>query len=369
MWWQRLELNCEREESAHRYQVPNLTRVDPTTLTKPTVNSENDQVYKQGHIYIVYVYKFIIENYVKLRTYNMTEKELHRAKQLATCYMLMSCLAYFRPWRWKRYSSETSADFQLTARRYIPEDRTIQKTRISGKTAKVKVTLRLPVYRQISTSWRQAPWDPRPEIFFFNWILAVLVLMWHPPWREDGVCRLKLLLVLASAVILRSESHGAHYHILLDPRYTQPGGPGPRIYIPQEQVSPVIPPGTGFLFRRLVRLAGLRCGYSNPLPHGPHRKLSVEQLCYYSYTKYTVFNAKTVYFVYEVYMNATGCLNIKFCYCCVCILCCGNVFTEPLPRKVRRLQRHTNWWEVFMKYAAEMGLGAMMYISSFVKTR
>jgi hypothetical protein len=29
----------------------------------------------------------------------------------------------------------------------------------------------------ISSFWRQAPWDPWPEIFFSNWTLAVIVLM------------------------------------------------------------------------------------------------------------------------------------------------------------------------------------------------
>jgi hypothetical protein len=37
----------------------------------------------------------------------------------------------------------------------------------------------------------------------------------------------------------------------------RPGGPGPLIYIPQEQGDPVIPPRTGFPFRRIQRLAGL----------------------------------------------------------------------------------------------------------------
>jgi hypothetical protein len=80
------------------------------------------------------------------------------------------------------------------------------------------------------------------------------------------VCRLQLLLALASAVILRSESRG-----IRDSH--QPGGPGPRIYIPQEQGGPVIPPGTGFHFRRLLRLAGLRWRYSNPPPREdqPHK--------------------------------------------------------------------------------------------------
>jgi uncharacterized RmlC-like cupin family protein len=30
-------------------------------------------------------------------------------------------------------------------------------------------------------------------------------------------------------------------------------------------------------------------------------------------------------------------------------------------------QRRPDWWEGFMKYAAEMGPGAMIYIPSFVK--
>jgi hypothetical protein len=51
------------------------------------------------------------------------------------------------------------------------------------------------------------------------------------------VCRLQLLLVLASAVILRSESHGTRDHILL-----------PQI--------------RDFVFLRLLRLAGLRWRYS-----------------------------------------------------------------------------------------------------------
>jgi hypothetical protein len=29
----------------------------------------------------------------------------------------------------------------------------------------------------ISSSWRQAPWDSRPENFLFNWTFAVIVLM------------------------------------------------------------------------------------------------------------------------------------------------------------------------------------------------
>jgi hypothetical protein len=67
--------------------------------------------------------------------------------------------------------------------------------------------------------------------------------------------------VLASTVILRSFT-------VSDLRLPQPGGPGPRIYIPQEHDGPVIPPSTGFPFRRLLRLARLRWRYSNPPPRG-----------------------------------------------------------------------------------------------------
>jgi hypothetical protein len=40
-------------------------------------------------------------------------------------------------------------------------------------------------------------------------------------------------------------------------RLPRPGRPGSRIYILQEQGGPVIPPGTGFPFCLLLRLAGL----------------------------------------------------------------------------------------------------------------
>jgi hypothetical protein len=77
---------------------------------------------------------------------------------------------------------------------------------------------------------------------------------------------LQLLLALASAVILGSDSHGVYDHILLSQirDSPQPGGPGPRICISQEQGGPVILPATGFPFLCLLRLAGLQWRYSNP---------------------------------------------------------------------------------------------------------
>jgi hypothetical protein len=58
------------------------------------------------------------------------------------------------------------------------------------------------------------------------------------------------------------------YLTVSDSRLHKPGGPGRRIYIPQEQDDPVIPPDIVLLFRRLLRLAGLRWRYSNLTPHG-----------------------------------------------------------------------------------------------------
>jgi hypothetical protein len=56
------------------------------------------------------------------------------------------------------------------------------------------------------------------------------------------VCLLYMLLVLASAVFLESESLGSHDHILLSQFWDFP-------------------------FRRLLRLAGSRWRYSTPPPH------------------------------------------------------------------------------------------------------
>jgi hypothetical protein len=70
-----------------------------------------------------------------------------------------------------------------------------------------------------------------------------------PSLTRGQVCNLlvQLLLGLARAVTLGSKSRRTHGHILLPHlKLPLPGGPGPRIYIPQEQGGPVIPQGTGF---------------------------------------------------------------------------------------------------------------------------
>jgi hypothetical protein len=44
------------------------------------------------------------------------------------------------------------------------------------------------------------------------------------------------------------------------------------------------------------------------------------------------------------------------------------MFAKPLPTSDRRdTHTDTDWWEGFMKYAVEMGSGAMIYIPSLIK--
>jgi hypothetical protein len=110
------------------------------------------------------------------------------------------------------------------------------------------------------------------------------------------------------------------YFTVSNSRLFQPGGPGPPIYIPQEQGDPVtrIPPGAGFSFRRVLRLSGLRWRYSTPPPHG----------WLISYFPFAIY--------YLMQHGPHGKHRVQhFFYCCVCIRYCGNVFTELLLSKAR----------------------------------
>jgi hypothetical protein len=87
-------------------------------------------------------------------------------------------------------------------------------------------------------SWNEAPmWGLRPDFYYCGAIAGLSSL------TRGRVCRLQLLLALAIAVILGSESRGTRGHILLC------------------QIR-------DFPFRRLIRLAVLRWRYSNSPPHG-----------------------------------------------------------------------------------------------------
>jgi hypothetical protein len=92
-----------------------------------------------------------------------------------------------------------------------------------------------------SLSWNKAPiWDLQPDFYYCQ---TRVFFMWALSLKVGQVCRLQLLLDLASAVVLESESRGIRDHILL------------------AQIC-------AFPFGRLLRLAGLRWRYLTPPPHG-----------------------------------------------------------------------------------------------------
>jgi hypothetical protein len=51
---------------------------------------------------------------------------------------------------------------------------------------------------------------------------------------------------------IREPRDSLSYFTVSNSRLPKPEGPGPRIYIPQEQGDPVLPPGTWLHFRRLL---------------------------------------------------------------------------------------------------------------------
>jgi hypothetical protein len=93
--------------------------------------------------------------------------------------------------------------------------------------------------QSVSKSWCRAPSGPHDQIFDSYG----LVLRGAPSLTRGWVCLLYMLLALASAVFLRSESLGTRDHIFLSQIWDVP-------------------------FRRLLRLAGSRWRYSTPPLHG-----------------------------------------------------------------------------------------------------
>jgi hypothetical protein len=108
--------------------------------------------------------------------------------------------------------------------------------------------------QSVSQSWCQTPiWNPRPiSISPWNFLWTVVVLLFcsaHSDERTGLKFTVQFLLGLARTVTFTLKSRRTHGHILLSHlRLLQPGGPGPRIYISQEQGGSVIPPGTAFPF-------------------------------------------------------------------------------------------------------------------------
>jgi hypothetical protein len=90
---------------------------------------------------------------------------------------------------------------------------------------------------------------------FESWPSSAYPARFHPVFT---------CLVFAKIIFLQSK-------VVSPASNPQPGGPGLCTSVPQEQGGLFIPPGTGFPFRRLLWLSGLRWRYCNPPPHGECR--------------------------------------------------------------------------------------------------
>jgi hypothetical protein len=140
--------------------------------------------------------------------------------------------------------------------------------------------------------------------------------MWGASLSRERVCRLQLLIVLANAVILGSESLGTHDHILLSQIRDLPNLEGqvaifissrnrmPQLY-PQALCSILSPPTT-------------RRAKGEMLEPASALGLTTTRLVVslYNLVMYRIENT----------------VPNNLLYCCSCIHCRGNVFTQPLPR-------------------------------------
>jgi hypothetical protein len=105
-------------------------------------------------------------------------------------------------------------------------------------------------------------WDLQPEFYYCQTLGGLLM------WGAFSDERTGLSYTIAAGPRQRSHSwiwiplDSWPCLIVSDLKLRQPGGPGPRVYINQAQGGPLILPGTGFPFRRLLWLAEIRWRYS-----------------------------------------------------------------------------------------------------------
>jgi hypothetical protein len=121
----------------------------------------------------------------------------------------------------------------------------------------VRITLRLAIYRQ-SVRHGDEHLETREQLFFFQ-----VHPYGHSPYVTSSltrgwVCRLQLLLALARAVILGSESHGTHDHILLSQIRDSPNleGQVPVFIPPRNRVVQLYPQALGSPFVASCNLQG-----------------------------------------------------------------------------------------------------------------
>jgi hypothetical protein len=121
----------------------------------------------------------------------------------------------------------------------------------------------------ISSSWRQAPWGPRPEFLFSNWTLGGYSPYVTSSLTRGWVCRLQFMLVSPAQSFSGSRPTGP-MTIFYCLRFETP--PTWRVRSPY-----LYPPGTGWPdytprhrvpFSSLPKLAGLQWRYSTRPPRG-----------------------------------------------------------------------------------------------------
>jgi hypothetical protein len=108
-----------------------------------------------------------------------------------------------------------------------------------------------------------SPLRPMTRIFIFQVTVCGYRAYVRSSLMRGWVCPLQLLLGLASTVILRSKSHGTNDHILPSQIQDSPSLEG-QVHVllsPRNRVARLYPPGTGFPFCHLLRLAGLQRRY------------------------------------------------------------------------------------------------------------
>jgi hypothetical protein len=127
---------------------------------------------------------------------------------------------------------------------------------VCGKRVKVKVIVTTDG-QSASLSWCQSPiWGQRPNFYFCQTVSGLL--MRAPSLARGRVCRLQLLLVLASAVILGSGFHGSHDHILFSQIGDFPNleGQVPVFIFSRKRVTQLYPQASGSLFVASYDLQG-----------------------------------------------------------------------------------------------------------------
>jgi hypothetical protein len=141
----------------------------------------------------------------------------------------------------------------------------VERKERDGSEVKVEVEVTLwPTVRRPLSLGVRPPSGTRDQFFFlFDIFFTHLRVCYfvEPSLMRGRVCNLLLLMVLASAIPIGSGSRGTQDHILLSQflRLPQNGGPGPRIYVPQEQGGPDTP-GQWVNYQAFIYMN--RCGNS-----------------------------------------------------------------------------------------------------------